>query len=71
MGAPWEYHANWCKSGGKSQEPCDFTHMWDIKLKATEQQQNQKIDTDNSMAVTRGKEVEAVKGKGGQINSDR
>ena len=45
--------------------------MWDIKLKATEQQQNQKIDTDNSMAVTRGKEVEAVKGKGGQINSDR
>ena len=25
------------KSDGKSQEPYDFTHMWDIKLKTNEQ----------------------------------
>ena len=30
----WEYHARQNMSGVKSQEPCDFTHMWNIKQKA-------------------------------------
>ena len=35
MNRSWDYQAKWNKSNGKSQEPCDFTLMWDIKLKAT------------------------------------
>ena len=31
----------------KSEDPYDFTHLWDIKLKLT--------DTDNIVAVTGGK----------------
>ena len=46
--AIWEYYAKWNKSVRKSQEPYDLTNMWDIKLKL--------IDTDNSVAVARGKE---------------
>ena len=46
------------KSDKKSQ-PCDFIHMWDIKLKATNEQTRKKTqeltDTDNSMEVTRKK----------------
>ena len=53
MDGSWESHAKKNKSNKKSQEPYDFTHICDIKQKAT----NKKlIDTDNSMAVTRGKE---------------
>ena len=47
--------------------------MWDIKLKATEKTNKQKlIDTDNSLVVTRGKGVtgEINKGKRGQIYRD-
>ena len=44
--------------------------MWDIKLKATNDQTRQ-INTDNSVAVTRGKGGGAVKGEGGQIPGDR
>ena len=32
MDGSWEYHV---ESDGKSQEPYDFTHMWNIKLTAT------------------------------------
>ena len=39
MDGSWEYHAKWnAKSDRKSQEPYDFTYMWDIKLKATNEQ---------------------------------
>ena len=38
MDRSWEYHAKWNKSDRKSQEPYDFTLMWDIKLKATNEQ---------------------------------
>ena len=31
----------WDKSDGKSQEPCDFVQMWDMKLKATNKQDRQ------------------------------
>ena len=33
-----EYHAKWNKSDSKGQEPYDFTHMRDIKQKATNEQ---------------------------------
>ena len=35
MDGSWDYHAKWNKSDIKSWEPYDITHMWDIKLKAT------------------------------------
>ena len=35
MNGSWEYHAKQNKSDRKSQEPHDFIHMWDIKLKTT------------------------------------
>ena len=38
MDGSWEYHAKWNKSDRKSQKPYDYTHMWDIKLKATNEQ---------------------------------
>ena len=41
----------------ESQEPCDFTHMWDIKLKARNEQTRQtssNSQTDNNLAVTEG-----------------
>ena len=45
--------------------------MWDIKLKATNKENKQKlIDTGNSTVVTRGKGVGGVKGEGGQICGD-
>ena len=61
MGGSWGYHAKWNKWGRKSQEPYDFTHMWDIKMNATNEQirktKKQKlIDTDNSMVNHRGKD---------------
>ena len=50
--------------------------MWDINLKATNEQTRERnkqklTDTDNSMVVTRGKGRGIVKGKEGQIHSDR
>ena len=41
MDASQEYLATQNKSDGKSQEPYDFTHMWDIKLKSTNEQTRQ------------------------------
>ena len=41
MDGPWEYDAKWNKSVRKSEDPCDFTHMWDIKLKAINEQTRQ------------------------------
>ena len=38
----------------ESEEPYDFTHMWDVKQKLR--------DTDNSMVVTIGKGVRGSKG---------
>ena len=38
MEGSWEYYAEQKKSDRKSQEPYDFTHMWDMKLKATNAQ---------------------------------
>ena len=54
-----EYHAKQNKSDGKSREPYEFTHMWDIKLKATNEQARQAdkqklIDTDNTRVITKG-----------------
>ena len=42
----------------KSQEPHDFVHLWDMKLKTTNKKNKQKLtDTDNSIVVTSGKEA--------------
>ena len=60
-------------SDRKGQEPYDFTHMWDIKQKSTnEHSKNKLIDTDNNMVVTRreGESGEDEEGKGGQICGD-
>ena len=61
MGGAWEYHAKRNKSDGKCQEPYDFTYMWNIKLKATNEQarntSKKLIDTVGSMVVTRGKGI--------------
>ena len=38
MNGSWEYHAKWNKSGRKGQEAYDFTHMWNIKQKASNEQ---------------------------------
>ena len=35
---PWEYHAKQNNSDRNSQKTYNFTHTWDIKLKATDQQ---------------------------------
>ena len=67
-------HAKWNKSDRKKSRPCDFTHLWDIKLKATNQQTrktNKFKDTDNSMVVTRKKGGGVLKGEGTQIYGDR
>ena len=56
MDGSWDCHAKWNKSDRKSWESYDFTYMWDIKLKVTNEQDEQKlIDTDNSLVVTGGK----------------
>ena len=49
-----EYHAKWSKSEGKEQEQkYDFSDIWDIKEKAT-QEQTSFTGTDARMVVTRG-----------------
>ena len=57
-----EYYAKGTKSSRKIQEPYDFTHICDIKLKATNEQtrkptKQKLIDTDNSTVISRGKGV--------------
>ena len=37
----WDYHAKQNKLDIKSQEPYDSTHIWDIKVKATNKQKEQ------------------------------
>ena len=67
-------HAKWNKSDRKKSRPCDFTHLWDIKLKAANQQTmktNKFKDTDNSMVVTRKKGGGVLKGEGTQMYDDR
>ena len=47
MDGSWDYHTKWNKSERKSWDPCDFTHIWDIKLKATENwKQDKQIKTE-------------------------
>lgn len=75
MNGPWEYHAKQKKSDRKSEEPHDFTHMWNrIKREATDEQtretnKQEVIDLANVMVVTRGKGVKrkVVKGREDQI----
>lgn len=65
-----KYHAKGNKLDRKTQEPHDFTHMWAIKLKqqqVDEQQTNKNSDTDNSRGVTRGKGIGNSAGKRYQI----
>ena len=38
MGGSWEYTKQ-NMSDGKSSEPYDFTHMWDLKLKTANEKQ--------------------------------
>ena len=52
MDRSWEYNVKQNNSDRKSQEPYDFTNMWDMK--PTNKQKL--IDTANSMVVSRGKE---------------
>lgn len=54
MGESWEYDAKWNNSDGKEQKPHDFTSIWNIKQKATNQQTKNPIDTGNNMVATRG-----------------
>ena len=54
-----EHHATQSKSDRNSEEPYSFTHKWEIKLKAgneqTSQTNKQKLtDTHNSVVVTGG-----------------
>ena len=53
-------------SDGRDQEPYDFSHMWDIKQKATNEQ-TKLMDTDNSVVVSsrEGGLQEDEEGKGG------
>ena len=71
---PWEYHGKQNKSDRKGQEPYDFTHMWDIKLKSTKEQTRQ-TKTRRHRPQCGGYQGEGwgelVKGKVGQIYLDR
>ena len=73
MDGSWGYHAKRNKSDGKTRKPYDFTHMWDIKLEATNEQARQ-IKTHrprqqyNSYQRERGWKL--VKDKGNQIYGD-
>ena len=64
----WEIRKLYMRStpDRKSQEPYDFTHLWDIKLKATNEHtktnKQKLIDSDNSTVVTKGKGKYRVKG---------
>ena len=44
----------WNKSDGIGQELFDFTNVWNVKQKATNQQTKKSIDMGNSMVATRG-----------------
>ena len=76
----WEYHGKQNKWHRKTQEPYDFTHMWDIKLKETSEQtgktsKHKLIGIDTSVLVSRGKGHEGgskeyrgqIHGEGGRV----
>ena len=67
----WEYHAKRNKSGRTSQEPYNFTYMWDPKLKATNEQTRQTKTGRHRWQYGKWGGVEVVKGKQGQIYGDR
>ena len=56
-----EYYAKQNKSDKKNQEPYDFTHMWNIKLKAKNEQTREinkkNSQTHNNMVFTRGRKI--------------
>ena len=60
----------------KSKKPYNFTHRWDIKLKATHEETrkaNKNSQTQTAVQwLSEGRELgEVVKGKGGQIYGDK
>ena len=69
MDACWEYHAEQGRSDGGGEGPYDFTHMWDIKLEATDEQAGQTIGNSQTQTTVQwlpeGR-AWVVKGKGGQ-----
>ena len=51
MDRPWKYHATQSKSDRKRQGPYDFTHRWDVKQKATNEQTKQTKKTQTQTTV--------------------
>ena len=57
-------------SDGKSSEPYDFTHMWDLKLKTANEKQadrNSQTRQHSGGSQREGEWEGGVKGEGGQI----
>lgn len=57
MEESWEYYTKWNKADREGQEPYNFTHMWNKRQKATNEQReqtNKLIDTENRIGITRG-----------------
>ena len=69
MNGPWKYQAKQNKSDRKSQETY-YTHVWDIKLKATNEPRRQ-TKTPLQIAVWLLPEGRGVKSKGDQIHGDK
>lgn len=51
----WEYQVKWNKSDREGQDTDAPAHMWDLKLKAMNEQTNSQTPTTVRMMVTRGK----------------
>ena len=51
MDGSWEYHAKQNKSDRKSPKPYDFTHMWDIEVRATIEQTRQRKTSQTESTV--------------------
>ena len=53
----WRHYLKWNKWNRESQIMCDFIHIWNKKISGqTKPNKIKHIDTENRVAVTRGKE---------------
>ena len=53
MGGPRGYSAEWIKSDRERQIPYNFTYMWNLKHKISEQIKQKLIDTENKLIIIR------------------
>ena len=69
MAGPRGYYAKW-KNSDRKKKTCDFTYMWNLKIKTNKQIRNRLLETENRRTVdklTEDSGLGGLDGKGERI----